>query len=51
MLKFLASIYDPVGIILPITLLAKSMYRDACDLKLSWDQRIPEYLMKQWENG
>ena len=24
------------------------MYRDACDLKLSWDQRLPEDLMKRW---
>ena len=45
MLKFLASIYDPVGLISPVTLLAKDMYRDACDLK---DQRLPEDLMKRW---
>ena len=48
MLKFLASIYDPVGIISPATLLAKDMYRDVCDLKLSWDQRLLEDLMKRW---
>ena len=48
MLKFLASIYDPVGIISPAALLAKDMYRDVCDLKLSWDQRLPEDLMKRW---
>ena len=48
MLKFLASIYDPVGIISPVTLLAKDMYRDPCDLKLSWNQRLLEDLMKQW---
>ena len=48
MLKLLASIYNLVRIILPVTLLAKDMYRDAGDLKLSWDQRLPEDLMKQW---
>ena len=48
MLKFLASIYDPVGIISPVTLLAKDMYGDACDLKLFWDQRLLEDLMKRW---
>ena len=48
MLKFLASIYDPVGIISPVTLLAKDMYRDPCDLKLSWNQRLLEDLMKRW---
>ena len=41
-LKFLASIYDPAGIISPVTLLAKDMYRDTCYLKLSWNQRLPE---------
>ena len=45
MLKFLASI---VGIISPIALLAKDMYRDGCHLKLSWDQILPEDLMKRW---
>ena len=45
-LKFLASIYDLVGIISPVTLLAKDVYRDACDLKLSWNQRLPEDLRK-----
>ena len=44
MLKFLASIYDPVGIIASIMLLAK----EACDLKLFRDQRLPENLTKQW---
>ena len=47
MLKFLASIYDPVGIISPpIMLLAKDMYREECNLKLSWDQRLLEDLTK-----
>ena len=36
----------PVSIISPITLLVKDMYRDACNLKLSWDQRLPEDLIK-----
>ena len=44
----MASIYHPEGLISPVTLLAKDMYRDACDLKLSWDQRLPEDLMKRW---
>ena len=51
MLKFLASIYDPADIISSVMLLAKDMYREACDLKLSWDQRLPEDLTKQWKNG
>ena len=46
MLKFLASIYSPAGIISPVTLLAKDMYREVYDLKLSWDQRLLEDLIK-----
>ena len=49
MLKFLASIYSPVGIISPVTLLAEDMYREVCDLKLSWDQRLLEDPMKWWK--
>ena len=44
MLKFLTSI---VGIISPIALLTKDMYRGGCHLKLSWDQILPEDLMKR----
>ena len=53
MLKFLASIYDPVGIISPVMLLAKDMYREECNLKLSWDQRLLEDLTwyKKWIKG
>ena len=50
-MKFLASIYGPVDIISSVMLLAKDMHREACDLKLSWDQRLPEDLTKQWKNG
>ena len=46
MLNFLPSIYNPVGIISPVILLSKDMYREACDLKLSWDQTLPEDLIK-----
>ena len=48
MLKFLASIHDPAGIISPVTLLAEDMCKDACNLKLSWDQRLLEDLIKWW---
>ena len=43
-LVFLASIYDPLGIISPCTLIGKVLYRDACDSKLDWDDELPEKL-------
>ena len=36
MVKFLAAIYNPVGIISTVILLAKDIYSEACNLKLSW---------------
>ena len=48
MLKVLASIFDPLGLVSPITLLGKDMYRRACDLKLPWDQQLPDPLAKSW---
>ena len=33
-LRFLASIYDPLGLVLPITLSGKLMYRQVCDQHL-----------------
>ena len=44
MLKHLASIFDPLGLISPVTLTGKDMYRNACDLKLSWDEQLTEPL-------
>ena len=43
-LVFLASIYDPLGIISPCTLVGKVLFRDACDFKLDWDDELPEKL-------
>ena len=51
MLEFLALIYDPVRIISQVMLLTKDMYREACDLKLSLDQRPPKDLMNDGQNG
>ena len=41
-LKYLASIYDPLGIVSPITLAGKIIYRMICDSKLGWDQQLPK---------
>ena len=38
----LAKIYDPLGLISPVTLVGKTLYREACDLKNSWDEHYRE---------
>ena len=32
----------------PVTLLGKNIYRDICDLKLSWDQPLSGDILKRW---
>ena len=36
MLKYLAAIYNPLGIALPVNLSENVIFKGACDLKVSW---------------
>ncbi len=45
----LAKIYDPLGLSSPVTLAGKTLYREACDLKNSWDEPLPETLQAKWK--
>ena len=45
MLRFLASVYDPLGLASPTTLVGKLLYREVCDQRLSWDGKVSE---RQW---
>ena len=44
----LASIYDPLGIVSPVTLMGKIIFRDICDQHLKWDSELPEHLRERW---
>ena len=51
LLQNLAKIYDPLGLVSPVTVKGKHIYREACKQKVPWDAKIPaplstEYL--QW---
>ena len=48
-LSELAKIYDPLGLVSPSTLVAKLLYREICDAKISWDETLPETNMKVWK--
>ena len=53
-LQRFASIYDPLGIVSPVTLEGKLIYRNASDAKIPWDQQLPSDLLKEsknWENA
>ena len=48
-LSRIASIFDPLGIISPVSVLGKMIYRDICDCNLPWDEELPEELMIRWK--
>ena len=48
MFGFLASIYDPLSLVSPITLSGKLMYRQVCDQHLPWDEKVSESVADQW---
>ena len=47
MLQFLASVYDPLGVASPVSLVVKLLYHDVCDQHLPWDLKVPEKIAMQ----
>ena len=47
-LQFLASVYDPLGIVSPVTLVGKLIFREACDRHLPWDEKLSDNLGHKW---
>ena len=46
----LSSVYDPLGIIVPLTLPAKQLLQQLCQQGYGWDETIPKDQSKQWIN-
>jgi len=44
----LATIYDPLGLVSPLTLKGKFIFRDVCISKVAWDAQLPEQIAKGW---
>ena len=44
----IAKIYDPLGLVSPVTLAGKRLYREACDLSIGWDKPLPDNLNAKW---
>ena len=49
-LRKLAKIYDPLGLVSPLTLEGKLVYRAACESKAPWDAKLDDKLSQRWEN-
>ena len=43
-LSYIASIYEPLGLISVSHIIGKVIYRDLCDKKRPWDREIPQVL-------
>ena len=43
-----ARIYDPLGVASPLTLCGKLLYRDACNLRIGWDEQLSSDLADKW---
>ena len=48
MLRLLASVYDPLGLASPVSLVGKRLNRKVCDQHLPWDQKVSENVVNQW---
>ena len=44
----IAEVYDPLGLVSPLTLCGKTLYRDACDIWVAWDTQLPGDLINRW---
>ncbi|XP_057312268.1 uncharacterized protein LOC130653769 [Hydractinia symbiolongicarpus] len=47
-MHFLASIYDPLGIINPIVVTIKVLFQDLCVAKFDWDQPLEGEFLQRW---
>ena len=51
MLSYIASIYEVLRLISVSHIIGKLIYRELCDLKIPWDEEIPDILkskFKKW---
>ena len=49
-LSFIASVYDPLGLVAPVVLPAKCMLQELCRKNYGWDETLPsEMSKKSWQ--
>ena len=48
MLREVASIFDPLGLIIPVVIIAKLILRDTYRTSGGWNDKLPDGLLKRW---
>ena len=48
LLSVIGSIFDPMGLVTPVIVPARSIFQQTCALKLGWDENLPDNLLQQW---
>ena len=48
LLKWVGSLYDPLGFLSPYSIRIKKLFQDTCLTKSSWDTELPEHINKQF---
>ncbi|XP_037930934.1 uncharacterized protein LOC119665763 [Teleopsis dalmanni] len=49
-LSLASSLFDPLGLLAPLLIIAKIILKELWLLKLNWDETIPQNLYTAWEN-
>ena len=49
-LHILSKVYDPLGILSPVTINMKLFFQDLCREKFTWDEELPEHLKMKWKD-
>ncbi len=48
LLSIVSSIYDPLGLICPCTVVAKKIVQALCAQNLAWDEPLPDQQLSEW---
>ena len=46
--RFLAAVYDPLGIASPSMLVGKFLYRKVCESRVPWDEKVWDRIGQEW---
>ena len=49
MLSAISSLFDPLGLVLPFVVSARSLFQQVCQLQLGWDDKLPVGFVNLWQ--